>query len=94
MFGKKENSIVSTHLIVKVRKYHNLKPSFYLESTIADFDEANSVVSKLNDISLNHNIRCAYKDRVGFHIAGIGGQSWKKINKNQRIQNDLCSDLF
>ena len=51
MFGKKENSIVSTHLIVKVRKYHNLKPSFYLESTIADFDEANSVVSKLNDIA-------------------------------------------
>ena len=51
MFGKKENSIVSTHLIVKVRKYHNLKPSFYLESTIADFDEANSVVRKLNDIA-------------------------------------------
>ena len=51
MFGKKENSIVSTHLIIKVRKYHNLKPSFYLDSTIADFDEANSVVSKLNDIA-------------------------------------------
>ena len=50
-------------------------------------------VTKLNDISLNYNIRCAYKERVGF-IAGIGGQSWKKINKNQRIQNDLCSDLF
>ena len=51
MFGKKENSIVSTHLIVKVRKYHNLKPSFYLESTIADDIEANSVVEKLNDIA-------------------------------------------
>ena len=51
MFGKKENSIVSTHLIVKVRKYHNLKPSFYLESTIADDTEANSVVEKLNDIA-------------------------------------------
>jgi hypothetical protein len=51
MFGKKENSIVSTHLIIKVRKYHNLKPSFYLESTIADDTEANSVVEKLNDIA-------------------------------------------
>ena len=51
MFGKKENSIVSTHLIVKVRKYHNLKPSFYLESTIADDTEADSVVEKLNDIA-------------------------------------------
>ena len=51
MFGKKENSIVSTHLIVKVRKYHNLKPSFYLESTIADDAQAQSVVDKLNDIA-------------------------------------------
>ena len=51
MFGKNKNSIVSTHLIIKVRKYHNLKPSFYLESTIADDTEANSVVEKLNDIA-------------------------------------------
>ena len=51
MFGKKENSIVSTHLIVKVRKYHNLKPSFYLDSTIADDTKAQSVVDKLNDIA-------------------------------------------
>ena len=51
MFGKKENSIVSTHLIVKVRKYHNLKPSFYLENTVADDIKAQSVVDKLNDIA-------------------------------------------
>ena len=40
-------------------------------------------VTKLNDISLNHNIRCASEDGT-----------WRKFNKNQRIQNDLCSDLF
>ena len=51
MFGKKENSIVSTHLIIKVRKYHNLKPSFYLENTVADDIKAQSVVDKLNDIA-------------------------------------------
>ena len=44
-------------------------------------------VAKLNNISLNHNIRCAYKD-------GPWNSPWRKFNKNQRIQNDLCSDLF
>ena len=51
MFGKNKNSIVSTHLIIKVRKYHNLNHSFYLESTIADDAQAQSVVDKLNDIA-------------------------------------------
>ena len=51
MFGKDKNSIVSTHLIIKVRKFHNLNPSFYLENTIADDAQAQSVVDKLNDIA-------------------------------------------
>jgi hypothetical protein len=51
MFGKNKNSIVSTHLIIKVRKYYDQTPSFYLESTVADDIKANSVVRKLNDIA-------------------------------------------
>jgi hypothetical protein len=51
MFGKNKNAIVSTHLIVKVRKYYDQPPSFYLDSTIADDTKAQSVVDKLNDIA-------------------------------------------
>ena len=51
MFGKNKNAIVSTHLIIKVRKYYDQTPSFYLESTVADDIKANSVVRKLNDIA-------------------------------------------
>ena len=51
MFGKNKNSIVSTHLIIKVRKYYDQTPSFFLDSTIADSVKANSVVRKLNDIA-------------------------------------------
>ena len=51
MFGKNKNAIVSTHLIIKVRKYYDQNPSFYLDSTIADDTKAQSVVDKLNDIA-------------------------------------------
>jgi len=51
MFGKREGTIVSTHLIIKVRKYYDQNPSFYLDSTIADSVKAQSVVDKLNDIA-------------------------------------------
>ena len=56
------------------------------ENTIFMYLSADDV-AKLNDISLNHNIRCAYKD-------GPWNSPWRKFNNNQRIQNDLCSDLF
>ena len=45
-------------------------------------------VAKLNDISLNHNIRCADD------VIGVWNSSWRKFRNNQRVQNDLCSDLF
>jgi len=51
MFGKNKNAIVSTHLIIKVRKYLDQNPSFYLDSCIADDTKAQSVVGKLNDIA-------------------------------------------
>ena len=51
MFGKNKNAIVSTHLIIKVRKFMDQNPSFYLESCIADDKKAQSVVDKLNDIA-------------------------------------------
>ena len=51
MFGKNKNAIVSTHLIIKVRKYYDQNPSFYLENTVADDIKAQSVVDKLNDIA-------------------------------------------
>jgi len=51
MFGKNKNAIVSTHLIVRVRKYYEQPPNFYLESTVADSAKAQSVVEKLNDLA-------------------------------------------
>ena len=51
MFGKNKNAIVSTHLIIKVRKYLDQNPSFSLDSCIADDTKAQSVVDKLNDIA-------------------------------------------
>ena len=51
IFGKDKNAIVYTHLIIRVRKYYDQNPSFYLENTIADDTKANSVVEKLNDIA-------------------------------------------
>ena len=51
MFGKNKNAIVSTHLIIRVRKYMDQSPNFYLESTVADDTKAQSVVDKLNDLA-------------------------------------------
>ena len=51
IFGKDKNAIVSTHLIIRVRKYYDQNPNFYLESTVADDTKAISVVEKLNDLA-------------------------------------------
>ena len=51
IFGKDKNAIVSTHLIIRVRKYMDQSPNFYLESTVADDTKAQSVVDKLNDLA-------------------------------------------
>ena len=52
MFGKDKNAILTTTLIVKVRKYKNEQPYFYLYSppSMADETKANEVVKKLNDL--------------------------------------------
>ena len=51
MFGKDKNAIVSTHLIIRVRKYMEQSPNFYLESTVADEKKATEVIEKLNDLA-------------------------------------------
>ena len=52
MFGKDKNAILTTTLIVKVRKYKDNQPFFSLYDTpsMADDVKANEVVKKLNDI--------------------------------------------
>jgi hypothetical protein len=52
MFGKNKNAILSTTLIVKVRKYKDQQPYFTLYSppSMADQNKANEVVTKLNDL--------------------------------------------
>ena len=58
MFGKDKNSILYTHLIVKVRKYKNQQPYFSLYSTpaIADETKARDTVEKLNSLAELENI--------------------------------------
>ena len=53
MFGKKKNSILYTHLIVKVRKYKNENPyfSFHSMPAIADETKATLTVEKLNELA-------------------------------------------
>ena len=53
MFGKKKNSILYTHLIVKVRKYRNENPyfSFHEMPAIADETKARLTVEKLNELA-------------------------------------------
>jgi len=53
MFGKKKNSILYTHLIVKVRKYKNENPyfSFHEMPAIADETKATLTVEKLNELA-------------------------------------------
>jgi len=52
MFGKNKNAILTTTLIVKVRKYKDNHPYFSLYSppSMADNIKAQEVVDKLNDI--------------------------------------------
>ena len=52
MFGKNKDAILSTTLIVKVRKYKDQQPYFTLYSppSMADQNKANEVVKKLNDL--------------------------------------------
>jgi len=52
MFGKNKNAILSTTLIVKVRKYKDQQPYFSLYSppSMADETKAKEVVAKLNDV--------------------------------------------
>ena len=52
LFGEKKNAILTTTLIVKVRKYKNDQPYFTLYSppSMADDKKANEVVKKLNDL--------------------------------------------
>ena len=52
MFGKNKNAILTTTLIVKVRKYKDNQPFFSLYSppSMADETKANEVVDKLNDL--------------------------------------------
>jgi hypothetical protein len=52
MFGEKKNTMLTTTLIVKVRKYKNEQPYFSLYSppSMADETKANEVVTKLNDL--------------------------------------------
>ena len=40
-----------THLIIRVRKYMDQSPNFYLESTVADEKKATEVIEKLNDLA-------------------------------------------
>ena len=52
MFGKNKNAILTTTLIVKVRKYKDEQPYFslYTPPSMADGTKANEVVTKLNDL--------------------------------------------
>ena len=52
MFGENKNTLLSTTLIVKVRKYKDQQPYFTLYSppSMADQNKANEVVKKLNDL--------------------------------------------
>ena len=52
MFGKNKNTILSTTLIVRVRKYKNQQPFFSLHNppSMADETKAREVVEKLHDL--------------------------------------------
>ena len=53
MFGKNKNAILTTNLIVKVRKYKNEQPYFSLYSmpAIADETKARLTAEKLNELA-------------------------------------------
>jgi hypothetical protein len=52
MFGEKKNAILTTTLIVQVRKYKDEQPYFTLYSppSMADETKAKEVVKKLNEV--------------------------------------------
>ena len=52
MFGEKKNAILTTTLIVQVRKYKDEQPYFSLYSppSMADETKAKEVVKKLNEL--------------------------------------------
>jgi len=52
MFGKDKNAILTTNLIVKVRKYKNEQPyfSFHSMPAIANEENAIATVEKLNEL--------------------------------------------
>ena len=52
MFGKNKNAILTTTLIVKVRKYKDQQPCFSLNvpPSLADESKARELVEKLNDV--------------------------------------------
>ena len=53
MFGKKKHTILTTNLIVKVRKYQDTQPYFslYTVPAIADETKAREAVEKLNSLA-------------------------------------------
>ena len=53
MFGKNKGAIITTNLIVKVRKYKDDNPlfSFYNKAAIADDVKASEAVIKLNELA-------------------------------------------
>ena len=52
MFGKNKSAILSTTLIVKVRKYKDQQPRFslHIPPSLADETKARELVEKLNDV--------------------------------------------
>ena len=52
MFGKNKNAIMTTTLIVKVRKYKDQQPRFslHIPPSLADETKARELVEKLNDV--------------------------------------------
>ena len=57
MFGKDKNAILTTNLIVKVRKYRTEQPYFSLYSmpAIADETKARKSVEQLNELAKLEN---------------------------------------
>ena len=53
MFGKDKTAVLTTNLIVKVRKYKNEQPYFslYTVPAIADETKARESVEKLNELA-------------------------------------------
>jgi hypothetical protein len=59
MFGEKKNAILTTTLVVKVRKYKDQQPYFTLNSppSYADENDAKEVVENLNKVERKNFVR-------------------------------------